>query len=249
MLRMNPEDKQSRTSPTQPPPSGKAGWGADLLTFRHAYLFLLPAYLPFVLFILWPLLHGLYLSFFDVGLQKKTWIGLDNYLRLFHDEWFRYAIRNTCFFVVIVVPIVWLTSLVISLLVFPLGRLAQSFFRFAFYVPVVAGGVCLAMVWLWIFNYSYGLLNYITSSTLGVQVNWLGQMETALPSLAVVVISFINTKQRQLFITSVDTISTSRPMPRTDILRRLEKQALHGGFHSESFEPVEPSTIIRLGGP
>ncbi len=160
-----------------------------LFASRHAYGFLLPAYLPFAIFILWPLLHGVYLSFFDVGLRDRTWIGIENYLRLFGDESFHYAIRNTCFYVAIVVPVVWLSSLSVSVLVFPLGRVAQSFFRFAFYVPVVAGGVCLAMVWLWIFNYSYGLLNYLTG-LFDVRVDWLGQTETALPSLAVVVMTW-----------------------------------------------------------
>lgn len=163
---------------------------ARIVAQRHAYLFLLPAYVPFALFILWPLLHGIYLSFLDVGLQERTWIGLENYRRLVHDESFRFAIRNTCFFVAMVVPVVWLASLVVSVLVFPLGRFAQSFFRFAFFVPVVAGGVCLAMVWLWIFNYSYGLLNYVSDTVLGIRVDWLGQTGTALPALAVVVITW-----------------------------------------------------------
>ena len=163
---------------------------ARVFVCRHAYLFLAPAYVPFVVFVLWPLLHGIFLSFFDVGLRERTWVGLDNYVRLLHDESFRYAIRNTCFFVLIVVPTVWLTSLVISVLVFPLGRFARSFFRFAFYLPVVASGVCLAMVWLWIYNSHYGLLNYITDSVFDVKFHWLGHPATALPSLAVVVISW-----------------------------------------------------------
>ncbi|MCH8806904.1 MAG: pyridoxal-phosphate dependent enzyme [Planctomycetes bacterium] len=126
----------------------------------------------------------------DVGLQQQTWIGFENYYRLPHDESFHYALRNTCFFVAIIVPVVWLTTLLIAVLVYPLGQMARSFYRFAFYVPVVAGGVCLAMVWLWIFNYSYGLLNHITDITAGVRFDWLGHPTSALPSLAVVVITW-----------------------------------------------------------
>ncbi|GIS60295.1 MAG: hypothetical protein CM1200mP2_25200 [Planctomycetaceae bacterium] len=57
-------------------------------------------------------------------------------------------------------------------------------------MPVVAGGVCLAMVWLWIFDQRYGLLNHVTGSLLGLELDWLGRTDTALPSLAVVVISW-----------------------------------------------------------
>ncbi|GIT31113.1 MAG: hypothetical protein Ct9H300mP1_31590 [Planctomycetaceae bacterium] len=55
---------------------------------------------------------------------------------------------------------------------------------------MVAGGVCPAMVWLWIFDQRYGLLNHVTGSLLGPEFDWLGRTDTALPSLAVVVISW-----------------------------------------------------------
>ena len=153
-------------------------------------MFLLPAAIPFLLFVLWPLVHGVATSFFDVRLTEQEFIGLENYRRLAADESFGYAIRNTCFFVMLVVPVVWAISLAVAVIVYPLGRLAQSFFRFAFYVPVVAGSVCLAMVWLWIYNDQYGLVNYVGESLFGVKIDWLGRPDTALPSLAVVVISW-----------------------------------------------------------
>ncbi|HAA48701.1 MAG TPA: acetylneuraminate ABC transporter permease [Planctomycetaceae bacterium] len=153
-------------------------------------MFLLPAGVPFIAFVLWPLIHGVALGFFDVQLGETRFVGLANYRRLLDDETFWAAVQNTCGFVVLVVPTVWMLSLGISALVYPMGSFARSFFRFAFYVPVVAGGVCLAMVWMWIFDQQYGLLNHITGSLLGVQVDWLGRTDTALASLAVVVISW-----------------------------------------------------------
>ena len=157
---------------------------------RGGGMFLLPAGVPFIAFVLWPLIHGVALGFFDVQLGETRFVGLANYRRLLDDETFWAAVQNTCGFVVLVVPTVWMLSLGISALVYPMGSFARSFFRFAFYVPVVAGGVCLAMVWMWIFDQQYGLLNHITGSLLGVQVDWLGRTDTALASLAVVVISW-----------------------------------------------------------
>ena len=157
---------------------------------RGGWMFLLPAAIPFVAFVLWPLIHGVALGFFDVQLRETRFIGLENYHRLIGDETFWAAVKNTCGFVVLVVPTVWVLSLGVSAVVFPMGRWARSFFRFAFYVPVVAGGVCLAMVWLWIFDQRYGLLNHVTGSLLGLELDWLGRTATALPSLAVVVLSW-----------------------------------------------------------
>ena len=157
---------------------------------RGGWMFLLPAGVPFIAFVLWPLIHGVALGFFDVQLGETRFVGLANYRRLLDDETFWAAVQNTCGFVVLVVPTVWMLSLGISALVYPMGSFARSFFRFAFYVPVVAGGVCLAMVWMWIFDQQYGLLNHITGSLLGVQVDWLGRTDTALASSAVVVISW-----------------------------------------------------------
>ena len=157
---------------------------------RGGWMFLLPAAIPFVAFVLWPLIHGVALGFFDVQLRETRFIGLENYYRLIGDETFWAAVKNTCGFVGLGVPTVWVLSLGVSAVVFPMGRWARSFFRFAFYVPVVAGGVCLAMVWLWIFDQRYGLLNHVTGSLLGLELDWLGRTDTALPSLAVVVISW-----------------------------------------------------------
>jgi len=154
------------------------------------WLFLLPAGIPFAAFVVWPLVHGVALSFFDVQLRGTEFIGWENYRRLLDDETFWSAVKNTCKFVLLVVPIVWGLSLGISALVYPMGRFARAFFRFAFYVPVVAGGVCLAMVWMWIFNGQYGLLNYLTGELLGVEADWLGRTDTALPSLAAVVVTW-----------------------------------------------------------
>ena len=172
------------------------------------WLFLLPAGVPFAVFVLWPLFHGLAISFFDVRLSEMEFIGLANYRRLITDESFHYAVWNTCCFVVLVVPTVWLFSLGVAAIVFPLGRVAQSFFRFAFYVPVIAGSVCLAMVWLWIFDDQYGLLNYICGDLLGVEVDWLGRTDTALPSLAVVVISWSLGQPIIIFLAALGGIPT-----------------------------------------
>lgn len=167
---------------------------------RWAYAFIAPAYVPFIIFVLWPLAQGLWLSFYDAGVNRAQWkfIGLGNFIWLFtkDEAFYRYAVPNTFLFVLIVVPICLVVSLFLAVIVFPLPMRIQSFFRLSFYMPVVSGGVVLAMVWAWIYNRDYGLLNYVLD-LLGVfkllnidKIGWLALTETALPALAIVVISW-----------------------------------------------------------
>lgn len=157
---------------------------------RWAYIFLLPALVPFFVFVLYPLLAGLQLSFYDAQLVARKWVGLANFVALARDSAFRLAVVNTVYFVVGVVPVTVALSLILAVIVHPLGRAAQSFFRLAFYLPVVAAGVVLSIVWLYIYNPTYGLLNYLLSLVGIGRVEWLGRTETALPSLALVVVSW-----------------------------------------------------------
>lgn len=167
-----------------------ASLSRQIWSARWAYLFLLPALIPFLIFILGPLLAGLRLSFYDARLADQTFIGLANFVNLANDEAFRRAVINTFIFVFIVVPTTVILSLFIALMVSPLRQHAQSFFRMAFYLPVVASGVVLTMVWLYIYNPTYGLLNYLLSQIGVSRIEWLGRTETALPALAVVVVSW-----------------------------------------------------------
>jgi multiple sugar transport system permease protein len=157
---------------------------------RWAYLFLLPAMIPFFAFVLLPLLQGLLLSFYDVELAQRQWAGLANFRELARDEAFRQSVLNTIYFVIGVVPVTVALALLLAVIVHPLTRTLQSFFRLAFYLPVVAAGVVLSMVWLYLYNPTYGLFNYLLGLVGIPRIEWLGRTETALPALALVVVSW-----------------------------------------------------------
>ncbi len=175
---------------------------------RWAYLFLLPALVPFFVFVLYPLVKGLFLSLYDAQLASQKWIGLDNFTALARDESFVEAVKNTSYFVFGVVPATVVLSLGLAVVVFPLRRAAQSFFRLSFYLPVVASGVILSIVWLYIYNPTYGLLNYILHFFGIPMVEWLGRTETALPSLALVVVSWTIGQPLILFLAGLGGIPT-----------------------------------------
>lgn len=164
---------------------------------RIRYLFLLPAYIPFIIFILYPLLAGLRLSFYDAGVSKANWtfIGLKNFVRLFtSDSAFRLAVQHTLSLVLMVVPAVLLIALFIAVAIHPLTKAPQSFIRMAFYMPAVATGVVLAAAWIGFYSRSGQFNNMLEAlgilKLLGLErTAWLKTASTALPALALTMVS------------------------------------------------------------
>jgi len=211
---------------------------------RAAYVFLLPAYVFFLLFTLLPLFQGLCFSFFQVKLAGSTFVGLAHFRHLFHDETFRYALRNTFLFVLLVVPLAVATSLSVAVLVFPLHKRWQTFFRLAFYLPVVASAVVLSAVWLWIFDATGGgWLNYLLGPlwrVLGTgNVVWL---ETyALPSLCVVVLSWTIGQPVILFLAALGGIP-----PELHEAARIDGATEWQQFWRVTLPLLKPTTLFVL---
>ncbi|GBG08221.1 ABC transporter permease [Paenibacillus agaridevorans] len=163
--------------------SSPASWLKTWKKIGPAYLFLLPKLLLFGLFTVLPVGWTFLLSFQEYEIFDSHWIGLRNYAEAFRNEIFTGALWNTFRYTIVTVPLSILTALIIASLVFPLGHRSQTFFRASFYLPVVTSTVIVAMVWRWIFNYRFGLLNHVVG-IFGMQpVDWLGQTDLALWSL------------------------------------------------------------------
>jgi multiple sugar transport system permease protein len=159
---------------------------------RWGYIFIAPGYLAFIAFMLAPLFLAISLSFTNatINLSARTNVGFNEYARLFKDPIFIKALVNTIKYVLVVVPTTVIISLIISFLIQSLGMKAQSFFRGAFYLPGVAGGVIISIVWLWIFNPTYGLLNYLLS-LIGVEpILWLADSHFSFWAVCMVVLTF-----------------------------------------------------------
>lgn len=155
---------------------------------KVAYLFLLPKLVFFAIFMLIPIIWSLILSFQDVGIFNSEWVGLKNYIAVFKNEVFMVSLWNTFLYTIVTVPAFVITALLIATLIHPLGKHSQSFFRAAFYLPQVTSMVIIAMVWRWMYNYRFGLFNYIMNFFGIENIDWLGQSATALPSLMIMAI-------------------------------------------------------------
>lgn len=152
--------------------------------YGWAYLFILAPVLLFLVFTLYPVLSALVMSFQKYNIMNSTWVGLDNYERLVKDDTFWKSIRNTLIFTVGTVPVNILITFVLSYFIFQMKSKWQTFFKATLYLPAVASGVTISIVWLAIFDPTdSGLLNRFLSLFGLDPVIWLGQSGTALFSL------------------------------------------------------------------
>lgn len=129
---------------------------------RWAYLFILVPMLLFLTFEFYPFAQALYYSFSKWKLTgDPEFTGLSNYRKLSADPVFWKALWNTVRYSVVVVLGSLSLSLFLAALVYPLARPAKTFFKMAFYLPAVASIVVVALIWRWMYQPAFGLLNYL----------------------------------------------------------------------------------------
>jgi len=151
---------------------------------RTAYLFLSPGLALFFLFVLIPVVAALYLSFcrYDI-IHSPVWVGASNYQRIAKDVSnrgvFYLSLRNTAQYAIGTVPVGMALALGLALLV-NAGLRGVSIYRTTYYLPVVTSLVAISMVWMWLYDPSYGLLNYALEM-LSRAVAFVTRREVAIP--------------------------------------------------------------------
>jgi multiple sugar transport system permease protein len=149
------------------------------------YFFIFPSLLMFLIFSLYPMFDTIKLSFQKFALTGRTWVGLDNYRNLYNDPYFFTILKNTMMFALLIVPIGVVLSLTLSTLIYRLPTAAQIFFKSAYYLPVVTSGVVLSLVWLYLYDPAFGLINFMLGK-LGIgPVLWLSNPDWSLISLVI----------------------------------------------------------------
>lgn len=142
---------------------------------RVAYAYISPFFILFALFGLFPIVSGLYLSFFRWdGLGPMRWRGFDNYTRLFTDPTFLKALSNTAIIGVIAhIPILG-GGLVLAHLLNGTYVKGQNLFRTIFFLPMVTSSVAITIVFSSMFGYNFGLINYLIGMLGMERIDWLG---------------------------------------------------------------------------
>lgn len=144
------------------------------------YLYILPVFIIFGLFIIWPALEGFFQSLFrrgiivhpDIPILRATFIGLENYFRLFRDPRFFSALLNTFLYTILAVPLTIAVSLGVAVI------LRGKFFgvgvaRALVYWPSMISPIIIGIAWRWIFGYETGILNHLIRLVGGESVPWL----------------------------------------------------------------------------
>lgn len=151
-------------------------------------VFLTPSMLLFVVFLAAPLLYALYISFNQWSmLRSPTWIGLDNYQRILHDDIFWKSLRNTAVFTALFVPAVTILSLASAALLNQSIR-AKPLFKALIFIPIITPSVVVGVVWTYAFQPELGLINQMLRSFSLPTSLWLGSPSMALPALVLVTI-------------------------------------------------------------
>ncbi|MGY0458910.1 carbohydrate ABC transporter permease [Kitasatospora sp. cg17-2] len=141
------------------------------------YVFLLPMALLFLAFKLYPFGYSAWLSF-TTG-SEETYVGLDNYTRLFGDELFYQALRNTAFFVAVQVPVMLLLALVLAVALNSALLRVRRTLRLVFFLPIVMGLVAYGILFGALFANDFGTVNALLADLGLPRVNWLGDPLTA----------------------------------------------------------------------
>ncbi|SEF76822.1 multiple sugar transport system permease protein [Nonomuraea solani] len=150
------------------------------------YAFIAPTGLGLAIFYLWPVLQTAYFSFTEWGaFGGHTWTGLDNYARLLGDPEVGRAVLNTLTYTVLGLVGIPL-AIVFAALLNRKGLRGVGAYRTAFFLPVVTMPVAVAMLWRWLYNGDYGLVNQVLA-VVGIDgPNWIADPATAMYALIVV---------------------------------------------------------------
>jgi multiple sugar transport system permease protein len=148
------------------------------------YIMIAPTIIGLIVLNIWPFIQTLYTSFCEhLGFGHYKFIGIGNYIDVFQRPEFWRATWNTIYFCILTVPIGLFLSLLVAMLLNAKIK-GKGIFRTIFFLPMVCAPAAVAMVWRWIFNGEFGILNQI----LGTHINWVTDSKVVMIACAVVAI-------------------------------------------------------------
>ncbi len=149
---------------------------------KKAWLFLAPTLIFVTVFSVWPILRAFTMSFQSGPLINLEWTGFSNYQYIFSDPEFWRAIKNTLIYAVFAVPVSLAISIMLAWFIFSKVK-HSSFFETTFFMPYVTSTIAIGIVFRYIFNGEYGLLNYLLKAVHLPAPNWIDD-----PSMSLITI-------------------------------------------------------------
>ena len=160
--------------------------GLERRKFRFAMVILIPTVILYLVLRIIPILGTFYLSLHNWNLIKlhRPFIGLQNFVKIVKDKFFRIALVNTTVFTVFVVLISVTLALLLALALKKKSKIG-SFYEFAYFLPFVIPMVPVSIIWKWMYDRTYGIINFVLTS-LGLKaVGWLTDPDVALYSIII----------------------------------------------------------------
>lgn len=146
-----------------------------------------PTVIGLIILNIYPAIQTFYMSFFksgDFG-RNNIFIGFGNYQRMFNDHQVWYAVLNTFKYTILVVPLGVFISAILAVLMNNKLK-GQNLYRAIYYIPVIATPAAVTMLWRWLYNYNFGLIN-VTLNKIGFDpVKWIDNPKIAMISIAII---------------------------------------------------------------
>ncbi|HZG77854.1 MAG TPA: sugar ABC transporter permease [Paenibacillus sp.] len=152
----------------------------------YGWLFALPWLLGIAIFYVYPLLSSFYYSFTEFnGFEVDRFVGLDNYARLLQDELFWTSVRNTFYYALLAVPTGLVLGLFLAVMLNIKSR-AQGVYRVIYFIPTLVPIVACGVIWQWLLNAQFGVVNYLLYEIGLPQPSWFSSEAWAMPSIALI---------------------------------------------------------------
>lgn len=179
----------------------KTSW--EKSQFIWGWFFILPTLLGLIILNIIPIFQTIYQSFFKTGDFGKgnVFVGFSNYTRMFQDKAIWQALWNTVKYAIVEVPFSIIIALILA--VFLNRKMAgRAIYRTIFFLPMVAAPAAIAMVWRWLYNSEFGLINHL----IGRKINWISNPDIAIFAIAVIGIWSIVGYNMVLFLAGLQEV-------------------------------------------
>jgi multiple sugar transport system permease protein len=157
--------------------------GIERKRAKYGYIFALPWIMGLLLLYAYPLVSSIYYSFTKYNVVSPAyWVGFDNYIQLFWDPVFWVGIKNTLYYAAISVPLSVVLGIFLAMLLNTPIK-GQGIFRTIFFIPTLVPVVATSIIWQWLLNPQFGLVNQLLAMAGINGPPWLGDPKWSKPSL------------------------------------------------------------------
>lgn len=176
---------------------------------KWAYIFIAPLVIGLGVFYYFAFFQNVYFSFTELGsFGKAKFIGLENYRELFRDEKFYVALKNTFKYVILGAPSILILSTLSAVFINSKIRF-RTFFRTALFLPAVTMPAAIGLLWRWLYNYKFGLINFMVEKIGLKSVAWLSDPKIVIYSVTIVLVWTMVSTQMIIILAGLQGIPKS----------------------------------------